>query len=263
MFCVIIQNEGILDEMGLFMQDVVNIAVVDDLASDRESVRALLLGYAENHRLDWQITGFDSGEEFLLAAADSHFDAVFLDIVMNGIDGMETARRLRRDFPDMPLVFVTTEQDYAVEGYEVEAAGFLLKEHLSPDGRFERLMQRLSARIQLNQVIQLSDGNVSIQMPVNDIYYVEVLNHDMLLHTKSGTHLLRMTMTDMKKLLPDDGRFFECHRGIVINLDTIAALGSQVVTMKNRDTLPVSRRRRLGLEQAFADRSIARIRRTT
>lgn len=67
-------------------------------------------------------------------------------------------------------------------------------------------------------------------------------------------------MEEFKPLLPQDGRFFECHRGIVINLDTVTSLGGQVVTMENGDTLPVSRRR-TELERAYAVRSIARVRR--
>ena len=88
--------------------------------------------------------------------------------------------------------------------------------------------------------------------------YAEVLNHRMRLLTRAGEFLLRMTVEELKPMLPKDGRFYECHRGIVINLDAVGTLEAQVVVMENGDRLPVSRRRRPSLEQAYAERSIAR-----
>ena len=69
-----------------------------------------------------------------------------------------------------------------------------------------------------------------------------------------------MTVEELKPMLPKDGRFYECHRGIVINLDAVDTLEAQVVVMENGGRLPVSRRRRSSLEQAYAERSIARVR---
>ncbi len=172
------------------MQDTINIAAVDDLPEDLERLGAALETYAAQHELTIEASGFRSGEELLEAAASGGFDIVFLDIVMDGIDGLETARRLRALGSEALLVFVTTEAGYALEGYEVEAAGFLVK------GAGE-----------------------------------------------SGQR-----------------RFYECHRGIVINLDAVGTLEAQVVVMENGDRLPVSRRRRPSLEQAYAERSIARVR---
>lgn len=142
---------------------------------------------------------------------------------MDGIDGLETARRLRALGSEALLVFVTTEAGYALEGYEVEAAGFLVK-------------------------------------GADEVLYAEVLNYRMRLLTRAGEFLLRMTVEELKPMLPKDGRFYECHRGIVINLDAVGTLEAQVVVMENGDRLPVSRRRRPSLEQAYAERSIARVR---
>ena len=69
-----------------------------------------------------------------------------------------------------------------------------------------------------------------------------------------------MTLQDFKRALPEDNRFFECHRGVTVNLDAISALRDDVVMMRNGDVLPVSRRRRAALEKAYMQRSIARLR---
>lgn len=243
------------------MQDTINIAAVDDLPADLERLGAALETYAAQHELTIEVSGFRSGEELLEAAASGGFDTVFLDIVMDGIDGLETARRLRALGSEALIVFVTTEAGYALEGYEVEAAGFLVKgAGESGQRRFERLMDRLLRRLRLEEYIDLSATAASVRVPADEVLYAEVLNHRMRLLTRAGEFLLRMTVEELKPMLPKDGRFYECHRGIVINLDAVGTLEAQVVVMENGDRLPVSRRRRPSLEQAYAERSIARVR---
>ena len=238
------------------------IAVVDDMAADRERLQAMVLDYAAAHGLPWQVRCFSSGEAFLERLEPEGFALVFLDILMGGMDGMETARRLRATDPEVPLVFVTTEAGYAVEGYEVESAGFLLKEESQQKRRFTQLMDRLAPRLRRDAVLELWENGLPLQIPAGAVRYAEVLDHDMRLHTRDGLLVLRMTMAELKPLLPQDGRFFECHRGIVINLDEVEDLGSQVVTMAGGDILPVSRRRRTELERSYAQRNIDRVRRT-
>lgn len=241
------------------MGNTVNIAVVDDLARDRETVRDKVLDYAAGRGLPWQVTMFSGGEALLADLTPGRYDVVFLDIVMGDLDGIETARRLRQVDRDALLVFITTEADYALEGYEVEAAGFLLKEE--SESRFRRLMERLERRLRRDEVLDFSPVGAALRLPAGDLLYAEVLDHDMALHTREGIQTMRMTMEELKPLLPRDGRFFECHRGIMLNLDAVAVLGGQVVTMENGDTLPVSRRRRSELERAYAQRCFARVRR--
>lgn len=124
----------------------------------------------------------------------------------------------------------------------------------------ERLMDRLLRRLRLEEYIDLSATAASVRVPADEVLYAEVLNHRMRLLTRAGEFLLRMTVEELKPMLPKDGRFYECHRGIVINLDAVGTLEAQLVVMENGDRLPVSRRRRPSLEQAYAERSIARVR---
>ena len=232
-----------------------SIAVVDDQACDREQLCALLAAYAAGRGLAWQTVGFPSGEALLDHYCPGKFQAIFLDILMEGTDGMETARRLRQADPEVLLVFVTTEADFAAAGYEVEAAGFLVKGPRLEE-RMGRLLPRLERKLAGDAVIVLPGGAV----PAGAVQYAEVLDHKMKLHLRGGDLILRMTIGELRRLLPRDGRFFECHRGILLNLDAVRDLGEQVVVMKNGDTVPVSRRRRTKLEQAYAARTIARIR---
>ncbi len=234
------------------------VAIVDDVRAECERLRDRLSAYAGARGLAWELRCFSGGREFLAAAEREQFSLVFLDIVMEDMDGLETARRLRLADGDVPVVFVTSEAGYAVEGYEVEAAGFLVKGDDAAQERFERLMRRLEARLREEPALDLAARGKAVHVPVGEIVCAEILDHQMRIVTRRGAFQLRMAMGELRPLL--DGRFFECHRGVAVNLDHVRSLGGAVVTMDNGAVLPVSRRRRSALEAAWAARRFDRLR---
>ena len=84
----------------------------------------------------------------------------------------------------------------------------------------------------------------------------------MHLHLDGSEMTIRMTMGQLRQVLAADPRFFECHRGIIINLDAISALQDQVVIMRSGNRLPVSRRKTQLLRQAYAARRISAARKS-
>ena len=103
------------------------IAIVDDIKEER----AVLYGWLSNQLSKRNIPGdfveFESGEEFLAAAKKRPFTVVFLDIYMNGANGIEIARELRMSDSDCFLIFTTTSTDHALEGFRVRALHYLVK----------------------------------------------------------------------------------------------------------------------------------------
>ena len=83
------------------------VAIVDDVRAECERLRDRLSAYAGARGLAWELRCFSGGREFLAAAEREQFSLVFLDIVMEDMDGLETARRLRLADGDVPVVFVT------------------------------------------------------------------------------------------------------------------------------------------------------------
>ena len=101
----------------------------DDARESRFQLRVLLERALEGRSAPARLLEFSSGDA-LLGWMDRHageLDLVFLDIELEGTNGMDTARALREADQSLQLVFVTGYSDYVFDGYEVGALGYLLK----------------------------------------------------------------------------------------------------------------------------------------
>ena len=110
-------------------------AVVEDRLPDAQRLEGLLrLAFGNGYIL--VCDHFESGDAFLQAFPSRAYQAVFLDICMEGTNGIDTARTLRRTDPDLPLVFVTSSPEYVWDAFPVHPFDYLLKPY-----REERLFQ--------------------------------------------------------------------------------------------------------------------------
>jgi len=103
------------------------IDLVDDIASERNSLKARLDAQLARLSLDAGIFPFACGTDFLSAAEKERFDLVFLDIYLENENGVDTAEELRRFDGDYIIVFTTTSPDHALDGYRVRALHYLVK----------------------------------------------------------------------------------------------------------------------------------------
>ena len=100
------------------------IAICDDSKLDRQLLKVAIQTYFENNEEEFKIFEYELGDNLL---DDIEVELLFLDIIMNGTNGMKIARKLRDIQFKAPIIFLTAYAYYAVESYEVQAAGYLLK----------------------------------------------------------------------------------------------------------------------------------------
>jgi DNA-binding LytR/AlgR family response regulator len=105
---------------------VIRIAVVEDDDRNRALLVEHLRRYEQEHGLAFEVTTFSDGRE-ILARFRPVYDIVLLDIQMEHVDGMTTAKRIREVDKDVVLVFITNSPQYAIVGYQVAALSYLLK----------------------------------------------------------------------------------------------------------------------------------------
>ena len=107
---------------------MLSIAICDDEEYFRITEKQLILKYMAGKNCECMIDMYESGKELLaLKSAISQYHIIFLDVNMEEIDGIETAKEIRKITKDVFIVFVTAFITYALEGYKVDAVRYLIK----------------------------------------------------------------------------------------------------------------------------------------
>lgn len=231
--------------------DMITCAVCDDEPRMLEALTACLTASLEERRLPFHMESFPSGAALL--ERDEDFDLILLDIQMEGMDGMETARHLRQAGWQGLLVFVTVLGELVFDAFAVEAFDYLLKP--LDDIRFQRTMERVFCALERQDKgrIVVQRGSACRTIPLTDIVYGEVLGRKVYLHLRDGS-----TVDYYEKLEnlghQVDGRFFRCHRSYLVNLDFVLGCGGGRVTLSQGGEIPVSRLRERDFTQALLRR---------
>jgi DNA-binding LytR/AlgR family response regulator len=190
--------------------------------------------------------------EALRVLRDTEVDAVFLDIRMPGLDGMELARILRRFARPPAIVFVTAYDDGAVDAFDLGVTDYVRK-----PVRAERLGESLRrvAGVRLSPVpapaspadepaIPVELAGTTRMLPRSSVRWVEAQGDYARLHTADASHLVRVSLATLADRWADAG-FVRIHRSYLVQLRLISELrltGSGYVVAVDGVELPVSRR---------------------
>ena len=228
---------------------MIRIAIVEDAAFDRQVLRDCLSEYGQETGTELQITEFTDGSAFLEQYPDG-FDLVFMDIMMNGMDGLTTARKMRRWDDKVLLVFVTSMLQYAVQGYSVDAMDFIVKPVTYTGLKLcmDRVVRRLNMSIPVRLRFTNREGTHLVDAA--EICYIESLEHKIVVHTVQGEIQSDMSLAaaeKMVKALP----FFRCHVSYLVNLRYVDRVSGNDVWV-NGDRLAISRYRRKDFLEAWS-----------
>lgn len=226
------------------------IAIAEDEPACAQQLREYIDRYAREHGLETAVTWFSDGMELVEEYAPV-WDILFLDIQMEHLDGMETARRIRRQDPDVTIVFITNLARYAIQGYEVDASDFILKplEYDRFRARMDKLTTRLSRRPEAFVVLPLAEQK--IRVAVEDILYAEVVDHDLQVVTTRQRYLMRCSLQEMERMVEGQG-FSRCNRCYLVNLRRVSGVERDAVRV-GEYTLPISRPRKKQFLQELSD----------
>ncbi|MBN8853602.1 MAG: hypothetical protein BGO55_12240 [Sphingobacteriales bacterium 50-39] len=191
----------------------------------------------------------ENGIEALQQLQNEHFDLLFLDIEMPGLNGIGLLKSLTY----RPAVVLTTAyRDYAVEGFDLEVLDYLVKPF-----SFSRMQQTMEKFARWRdkplpvagapEAIFLKVDKQLIQVPVNDILYLESRKDYVRVYTIGNEYLCHLTLTDVTAKLPPE-KFLRLHRSYTVALDKISLLKDNCVHIRGK-TLPVSRELRMELKR--------------
>jgi len=163
----------------------------------------------------------DSAAEALRVLQEETVDAVFLDIRMPGLTGLELARVLSRFKEPPPVVFVTAYDEHAVDAFELNAVDYVLKP-VRDDRLVEAVRRVVEARGTstspgTEETIAVELGGRTRFVSRSAVRYVEAQGDYARLHTHEGSHLVRVPLTLLEERWRDAG-FVRIHRSLLVAL---------------------------------------------
>lgn len=218
------------------------IAVVEDNRRDADLLLGLLEQYQEECFCGIAISYFQSGEEFLASLEKSDYTAVFLDIYLGRMDGMETAKRLWKLKPHCLTVFLTSSTEHIRQAFGVHCFDYIDKKDFTRKrifGVMDDLCRRLAI---LDPNLEFVCGSKSVCIPMGKIQHILSDNNYTVFMMEDGTeYRYRIPFRNIRALTEQTDFFLNCNRGILLNMNDIIKEEMDVYVMKNGQRFPIRR----------------------
>ena len=210
------------------------------ICDDEKNIRELIANKVEKQYPDAEIIFFQSGEELLLS--DESIDILFLDIQMSGIDGMETARELRKKDTRVILIFVTAVEEYVFQAFDVGAFNYIVKP--IDDAKFVDVLHRAveglgsqnkNEKEPEERYVLINNSGVHTKVILDEIVYAEVFNRKVVIHKLDGEIEYYGKMSDLESLAGDS--FFRPHRAYLINFKYVEKYDATTIYLERGTVL--------------------------
>ncbi len=207
-----------------------NIAICEDEHAD---VR-YLCGLITANGIPAAISIYEKGEDFLAACRLNRFDLVFMDIYLDGLDGVEAVRQIREMDKSVPIAFITSSKDFALDGYRLNVAKYIEKPASQTDAD-EMISLALSKKTAREKEVFVWGRREPIEIPVSQLRYVEQQGHSLLFYLSGGNVWKRKgKMDDLEPLLATYP-FFRCHKSYLVNLAFIQGIDREHMVFQMRE----------------------------
>ena len=236
-----------------------NIGICDDLCSDLALLEEYILLYMNTHNIDCTISKFENGDNLLADLKYNQYDILFLDIYMQGKNGIEIARTIRAAGLECIIIFTTASPDYALDGFEVGAVHYLIKP-LNYENVESGLARCNQIFAQSRQYIEVKSRRTIFRILLKDLIFAEVYSNTLLIHTVSTEVKTYVSLDEFMKLLPAEN-FLRCHRSYVVNMNFIASQDDSDFVLKNGVRIPIPKKDRQLMRQKYSDYLFRRVRR--
>ena len=210
------------------------IAICDEETRGRERIRTLL----DNEFSGAQTSEFDSGTKLIEAVKGGYQpDIVLLDIAMEGMNGMETAKKLRA------LIFVTGIKGQVFQAFDVGAFHYLMKpvDQEKLKSVLNRAVKEVEKRAGTPKILLVKTAGGHRRVPVEDILYAENSGRKVILHTKKEEIAYYERMNHLEEVLGE--AFFRCHRGYLVALSAVSGYDNTSITLVSGDKVYLSKQK--------------------
>lgn len=238
------------------MNEILNIAICEDTLEEEKKLISIL----KASKIENNTEVFHSGEELIENFQVDKFDLLLLDIYMTGITGVDAATKIRKIDEDIPIAFITTSKDFALESYRLNALKYIEKPFKKKDVE-DILKLAIMKKVNVPSLVITKNKQIE-KIPFSKISYLEQQNHHLNLVLKDGEVL---TFYDkLADYLPQlEGQdFFLSHKSFAVNLTAVRFLNSELrcFVMDNGRSVPIRRETMSKAKKALEDYLFSKIR---
>lgn len=231
------------------MEKEIRIAICDDEASCRESMKMFCRTFFENRKgfadiIDIHV--FSSGREVIVSDLD--YDILLLDIEMPEQDGICIKEYLEVNRKHTRIIFTTGHKERVLEAFGKNVVSFLVKPFYREE--FEKVMEKVLTDLQ-GPVLDIVENGETFVIPISQVKYVEAQDKYTLAVTEEREYLLRKTMKFWERVLPDQD-FVRIHKSYLVNLEYFEKKGEEVLLDKGK-RVKISRLRKDKIMETYRD----------
>lgn len=216
---------------------MIKIAVCDDEVSVLDQTIKILNNYKN---VELEIDSYTSGEELL--SSENRYDIILLDIDMNGMNGIETAKCIRAKDTQVKLIYITNYSDYSIFAFGVHAFAYLLK----PVSQAELFAQLDEACLyglpKKEHELQFATKEGIIRINTSQILYFEYLERQVIMHTTERLWHLQRRIADIASEMEQYG-FTMPHKSFVVNLFAVKKIEGYDIILVDDSIIPLSQKK--------------------
>ena len=229
-----------------------HIAIVEDEIEFVEQLIEYLHQFEKENKIEFMVSVFHDGED-ILKDYKNEYDAIFLDIEMPKVNGMDAAEQIRDMDDDVVIMFITNMAQYAIQGYSVGALDFVMKpiNYYTFSMKLKRVLRRVEKKEKEQQsiILHLPDGMKKLD--IRHIYYVEVQNRMLYYYTSKGTFSVKGTLQSVETQLGNES-FAKCNHWYLVNLKHVKEVRKNIAVVGCYE-VEISRRNKTAFLKALTE----------
>ena len=238
------------------------IGICDDEPTFCESLKKLLTAYQAESKNQLGVRIFHRGEELIDSFHNGKcpYDILMLDVdVPDGMNGVQTAEKIREQNPDVIIIFITNYEKYALDAYRVDAIDYLVKP-VQLD-QLRRVMAKAIIQVDYvldyqksaNRYLPIIVDYDKVNVEISKILYIEKRRNQSLIHTEDGDYSCYETLSQLYEKL-DNNKFMYVHQGFIVQFPKIKEVERNSVCFAGHIRVPVSRKYQKEVQARFQDR---------
>lgn len=229
------------------------IAICDDDKDELIYISSILDKYIEERAVFMRYDTFHSATELLSSTKSGVYDLFILDVIMPGVNGMETAKEIRSFDQDTSIVFLTSSAEFAVESYQYKAQDYLLKP-AKPEKLYQLLDTLVLKSKESQDILKVKTKTGMARIPFSKLAFLDVIGKCLYFHLTDGSVREAIApLAEFENVLLSRSEFIQTHRSYIVNLLQVIQLTANEVTTVTGDLIPISRKNYSNVKAAYVE----------